>query len=151
MLQGLLSPPNEPVVSLRLIRSSRSRVLLWWYLTRSNILKSIAYIYIFLREEKNLFSEKKNYRNWKIVDNVVHRLSIEFKKRRAPCRRKKELQFNSPREKKKGKKIGRLFEGRKFLLSNESFSFVSVTKERKKKRLGERLVNDGHNCGLLSQ
>lgn len=153
MLQGLLSPPNEPVVSLRLIRSSRSRVLLWWYLTRSNILKSIAYIYIFLREEKNLFSEKKkNYRNWKIVDNVVHRLSIEFKKRSAPCRRKKELQFNSPREKKKKrKKIGRLFEGRKFLLSNESFSFVSVTKERKKKRLGERLVNDGHNCGLLSQ
>lgn len=54
-------------------------------------------------------------------------------------------------KKKKGKKIGRLFEGRKFLLSNESFSFVSVTKERKKKRLGERLVNDGHNCGLLSQ
>lgn len=54
-------------------------------------------------------------------------------------------------KKKKGKKIGRLLEGRKFLLSNESFSFVSVTKERKKKRLGERLVNDGHNCGLLSQ
>lgn len=55
------------------------------------------------------------------------------------------------KKKKKRKKIGRLFEGRKFLLSNESFSFVSVTKERKKKRLGERLVNDGHNCGLLSQ
>lgn len=110
------------------------------------------YIYIFLREEKNLFSEKKKITE---IEKLWITSFIDFqsslRKGALLVVEKRNYNLILLEKKKKGKKIGRLFEGRKFLLSNESFSFVSVTKERKKKRLGERLVNDGHNCGLLSQ
>lgn len=82
---------------------------------------------------------------------------IEFEKRSAPFRRKKRkitIIFNSPREKKRRKKQNRKIVRRKEVSSVQRiiFSFVSATKGREKKRLkGERLVNDGHNCGLLSQ
>lgn len=124
------------------------------YLTQSNILlilKRIIYVYVsFLREKKNLPSEKKKKLSF---EKLWTTFSIDFKKKERSVSSKKKnynLILLEREKKKERKKIRKLF-GRKFPLSNESFSFVSVTKERKKKRLGERLVNDGHNCGLLSQ
>lgn len=67
------------------------------------------------------------------MDNVVHRLSIEFKKRSAPCRRKKELQFNSPREKKKRKEDRKIVR-RKEVSAIQRIIFLRLCDKGKKEK-----------------
>lgn len=80
---------------------------------------------------------------------------IEFEKRSA-CRKKRKITiiFNSSREKKKKKERkseDRSKEGSFLCPTNHFFLRLCDKGKREKETKGERLVNDGHNCGLLSQ